>query len=93
MEHSVIRDMENPHWISLLRHVRQPNDKLRQLANHCLRNNTMASITNHEKLLRATGNAANACLEVTNATCVVMATMRVTIKRHNLESGNIAILT
>ena len=89
MEYSVIRDMENPHWISLLRHVRQLNDELRQLANHYLGNNIMASITDHEKLPKATSNIANACLEVTDATCVVMATMRAIIKRQKIESGDI----
>ena len=89
MECSVIRDMENPHWISLLRHVRQLNDVLRQLANHYLGNNIMASITDDEKLPKATSNVANACLEVTDATCVVMATMRAIIKRQKIESGDI----
>lgn len=89
MEYSVTRDMENPHWISLLRHVRQLNDELRQLANYYLGNNIMASITDHEKLPKATRNIANACLEVTDATCVVMATMRAIIKRQKMESGDI----
>ena len=49
----------------------------------------MATIANQKKLPKATGNAANACLEVTNATCVVMAPVCVGIKRHNLESEKI----
>ena len=85
MEHSVVRDNENPHWNSLLRNARQLNDELRQLSNCCLENNAMATIADHEKLPRATSNAANACLEVTDATCVVMATVRAMIKRHNLH--------
>ena len=32
---------------------------------------------------------ANACLEVTGATCVVVATMHAIIKRQKMESGNI----
>ena len=76
MECSVIRDMENPHWISLLK-----------LADCHLGNNMMASLANHEKLPKATGNAANACLEVTDATCVVMATMRCSTRRTAQESS------
>ena len=89
MECSVIRDMENPHWIGLLGHVRQLNDKLRQLADHCLGNNTMASVADHEKLPKVTSNMANTFLEVTNATCVVMATMRAIVKRQKIESQEI----
>ena len=89
MEHSAVRDNENPHWIGLLRHVRQLNDELRQLADFHLGNNMMATITDHEKLPKATSNTANACLEVTDATCVVMATMRAIVKRQKMESGNI----
>ena len=48
----------------------------------------MAMIDDHKKLPRATSNTANACLEVTDATCVVVATIRATIKRHNSDSGN-----
>ena len=73
MEYTVVRDNENPHWNSLLRNVRQLNDELRQLSNYYLGNNVMATITDHEKLPKATSNVANACLEVTDATCVVMA--------------------
>ena len=89
MECSVVRGNKNPHWKSLLQNVRQSNDKLGQLSNHCLGNNAMATITDHEKLPKATSNTANACLEVTDATCVVMATMRAIIKRQNSESENI----
>lgn len=89
MEYTVVRDNENPHWNSLLRNVRQLNDELRQLSNYYLGNNVMATITDHEKLPKATSNIANACLEVTDATCVVMATMRAIIKRQNSESENI----
>ena len=54
MEYTVVRDNENPHWNSLLRNVRQLNDKLRQLSNYYLGNNVMATITDHEKLPKAT---------------------------------------
>ena len=89
MECTVVRDDKNPHWNSLLQNARRSNDELGQLSNCCLGNNTMATITDCKKLPEATSNAANACLEVTNTTCVVKATVHAMIKRQNSKSENI----
>ena len=86
MNYSTSRDKNNPHWISLLRHVRQLSDKLVEIANFHLGNYVMARMTDDGMLPKATSNAADACLEVTDATCVVMATMRSTLHEHKIDN-------
>ena len=67
VNHSTSRDKNNPHWISLLRHVRQLNDKPVEIANFHLGNCVMAGMTNDGMLPKATGNTADAHLETTDA--------------------------
>jgi len=86
MNYYSARDKNNPHWIALLRHVRQLNDKLIAIANFYLVDHVMARITDKNMLPKATSNIADACLEVTNATCVVMATMRSIIHKYKIEN-------
>ena len=86
MNYSTSRDKNNPHWISLLRHVRQLNDKLVEIANFYLGNYVMARISDDGMLPKATSNIADACLEVTDATCVVMATMRSMLHKHKIDN-------
>ena len=87
MNYSTSRDKNNPHWISLFRHVRQLNDKLVEIANFYLGNYVMARITDDGMLPKATSNIADACLEVTDATCVVMATMRSILHKHKIDNN------
>ena len=86
MNYSTSRDKNNPHWISLLRHVRQLNDKLVEIANFYLGNYVMARISDDGMLPKATSNIADACLEVTDATCVVVATMRSMLHKHKIDN-------
>ena len=88
MEHTASRDKTNPHWNALLEHVREMNGKLLELANFHLGNNVMSRLTNDNALPKATSSTASACLEVTDATCVIMATMRSIILKHNSEQNN-----
>ena len=85
MEYNASRDKTNPHWSALLKHVREMNGKLVELANFHLGNNVMSRLTNDNALPKATSSVASACLEVTDATCVIMATMRSIILKHNSE--------
>ena len=64
------------------------NGKLLELANFHLGNNVMSRLTNDNALPKATSSTASACLEVTDATCVIMATMRSIILKHNSEQNN-----
>ena len=86
MEYTATRDKNNPHWNDLLDHVRKLNDQLVTLANFHLGNNVKAQLTDDEVMRRATGSIADACLEVVDATCVTVATMRSIIAKHNLET-------
>ena len=88
MEHTASRDKTNPHWSALLEHVREMNGKLVELANFHLGNNVMSRLTNDNALPKATSSTASACLEVTDATCVIMATMRSIILKHNSKQHN-----
>ena len=88
MEYSASRDKDNPHWASLLQHVRELNDKLMEVVNHYLGNQVMARITDNKLLPKATSNVADACLEVTDATCLVMATMRSIVKQHKVDADH-----
>ena len=87
MNISSARDKNNPHWISLLRHVKQLNDKLIAIANFYLGDHVMARITDDSLLPKATRNIADACLEVTDATCVVMATMRSVVHKYKIDNN------
>ena len=80
MEHVATRDIDNPHWDDLLEHVKQLNDQLLALAHFCLGKKKL--LTDDDVLPTATSSIADACSEVTDATCVVMATMRSTIHNH-----------
>ena len=86
MNYSSTRDKNNPHWNTLFRHVRQLNDQLINIANFYLGDHVMARITDETMLPKATSNIADACLEVTDATCVVMATMHSILQKYKIES-------
>ena len=81
MEHAATRDKKNPRWNDLLDHVKELNDQLMALANFHLGDNVKAQLTD-DMLPGATSSIADACLEVTDATCVMMATMRSIICKH-----------
>ena len=85
MEYTALVDGKNPHWNALLEHVRELNSKLAELANFYLGNNVMSRLKDDNALPKATSSIASACLEVTDATCVTMATMRSIILKHNSE--------
>ena len=85
MECAATRDKKNPRWNDLLDHVEELNDQLMALANFCLGDNVKAQLTD-DMLPRATSSIADACLEVTDATCVTMATMRSIICKHVAET-------
>ena len=85
MEYTALVDGKNPHWNALLEHVRELNSKLAELANFYLGNNVMSRLKDDNALPKATSSIASACLEVTDATCVMMATMRSIILKHNSE--------
>ena len=88
-EYTASRDKSNPHWNELLEHVRELNHKLIKLANFYLGNDVMAQLTNENRLAKATSSIASACLEVTDATCVIMATMRsIILKNHCVQQIN-----
>ena len=88
-EYTASRDKLNPHWNELLEHVRELNHKLIKLANFYLGNDVMAQLTNENRLAKATSSIASACLEVTDATCVIMATMRsIILKNHCVQQIN-----
>ena len=91
MECTATRDENNPHWNDLLDHVRKLNDQLVALANFHLGNNVKAQLTDDEEMRRATGSIADACLEVVDATCVTVATMRSIMAKHNLETKRSAM--
>ena len=91
MEYTATRDKKNPHWNDLLDHVRKLNDQLVALANFYLGNNVKAQLTDDEEMRRATGSIADACLEVVDATCVTVATMRLITAKHNLETKRSAM--
>ena len=91
---------KNPCWNDLLDHVKELNDQLMKLANFHLGDNVKAQLTD-DMLPGATSSIADACLEVTDATCVTMATMRSMICKHvvkterqtnNLEMSAMTIL-
>ena len=86
MNYSLARDKNNPHWRNLFCHVRQLNDQLIDIANFYLGDHVMARITDETMLPKATSNIADACLEVTDATCVVMATMRSILHKYKIEN-------
>lgn len=84
MECIASRDENNQCWKDLLDHVSGLNDKLVELSNSHLGNNVRAKLIQHNKMLpKATSGVASACLEVTDAACVVMATMRSIINQHS----------
>ena len=85
MECAATRDKKNPRWNDLLDHVKELNDQLMALANFHLGDNVKAQLTD-DMLPRATSSIADACLEVTDATCVMMATMRSIICKHVAET-------
>ena len=80
------RDKSNPCWNDLLDHVNKLNDQLVALANYYLGDEVKQPITDDGMLFRATNSVADACLEVTDATCVVAATMRSIICKHVVET-------
>ena len=80
MEYVATRDIDNPHWDDLLEHVKQLNDQLLALAHFHLGKKKL--LTDNNVLPTATSSIADACSEVTDATCVVMATMRSIIHNH-----------
>ena len=80
------RDKSNPRWNDLLDHVNKLNDQLVALANYYLGDEVKQPITDDGMLFRATNSVADACLEVTDATCVVAATMRSIICKHVVET-------
>ena len=79
MECVATQDIDNPHWDNLLEHVKQLNDQLLALAH--FHPGKKKLLTDNNVLPTATSSIADACLEVTDATCVVMASMRLII--HN----------
>ena len=95
MEYSARHDKDNPHWVSLLQHVRELNDILMEVVNHYLGKQVMARITDNNLLPKATSNLADAYLEVTDATCLVIATMCYMIKQYKVDayhdSGDVKI--
>ena len=90
MPHCATRDKNNPRWNDLLDHVNKLNDQLVALANFCLGDDVKPPITEDGRLFRATNSIADACLEVTDATCVVAATMRSIISKHVVETKRMA---
>ena len=80
------RDKSNPRWNDLLDHVNKLNDQLVALANFHLGDDVKPPMTDEGMLFRATNSIADACLEVTDATCVVAATMRSIICKHVVET-------
>ena len=86
MEYSAKCDKDNPHWVSLLQYVRELNNKLMEVVNHYLGNQVMARITDDNLLPKATSNIADTCLEVTDATYLVVATMRSIIKQYKVDA-------
>ena len=80
MECVATQDIDNPHWDNLLEHVKQLNDQLLALAHFHLGKKKL--LTDNNVLPMATSSIADACSEVTDATCVVMATMRSIIHKH-----------
>ena len=85
MECTATRDKKNPRWNDLLDHAKELNDQLMALANFHLGDDVKARLTD-DMLPRATSSIADACLEVTDATCVIMATMRSIIFKHVVET-------
>ena len=67
-------------------HVNKLNDQLVALANCHLGDKVKQPITDDGMLFRATNSVADACLEVTDATCVVAATVRSIICKHVVET-------
>ena len=86
MPYTATRDKSNPRWNDLLDHVNKLNDQLVALANYYLGDEVKQPITDDGMLFRATNSVADACLEVTDATCVVAATMRSIICKHVVET-------
>ena len=94
MDYSMRRDQNNPHWNYLFRHVKELNDKLLSIANFYLCEDVTSSVRDKKILPKATSNISDACLEVTDATCVVVATMRSIIRKQimdtKIDGANIA---
>ena len=86
MPYTATRDKDNPRWNDLLDHVNELNDQLVALANFYLGDDVKPPITDDGMLFRATNSIADACSEVTDATCVVAATMRSIICKHVIET-------
>ena len=86
MPHTATQDKSDPRWNDLLDHVNKLNDQLVALANCHLGDNVKPPMTDEGMLFRATNSIADACLEVTDATCVVAATMRSIICKHVVET-------
>ena len=86
MDYSMRRDQNNPHWNNLFRHVKELNDKLLSIANFYLCEDLTGSVKNEKILSKATSNISDACLEVTDATCVVVATMRSIIRKEIMDT-------
>ena len=80
------RDQNNPHWNNLFRHVKELNDKLLSIANFYLCEDVTSSVRDKNFLPKATSNISDACLEVTDATCVVVATMRSIIRKQIMDT-------
>ena len=85
MECIASRDNDDPRWRDLLDHVRELNDQLVTLADFHLGNNVKAQLTDDKVMRQGTGSTVDACLEVADATCVVMATMRLIAAKHTWE--------
>lgn len=76
MKYIVSRDKNKPYWKDLVDHVTGLNDKLTELIHSHLGNNVLAKLTDDKTLPKSTSGIASACLEVTDATCAIMAEMR-----------------
>ena len=91
MNHTVI-DTNNPHWDGLHSHVQTLQDKLLELASFYLRKEVIRPLTDNsldDPLSKAALNISRACLDVTDATCTVVATMHSILKKQTADAMNI----
>ena len=90
MLHTATQDKSDPLWNDHLDHMNKLNNQLVALANFHLGDDVKPPITEDGRLFRATNSIADACLEITDATCVVAATMRSIISKHIVETKRMA---
>ena len=82
----VIHDNNNPKWIGLETLVKNLNEELIKLAEFYFDDETVSVLRQDEGLLStATLNISKACLEVIDSACVVMATMRLIVKKQSKD--------